>query len=475
MSDAGWHPDPHGRAERRYHDGTRWTEHVADAEGDASVDPQGGGATPVSPVIGPPPPRPSSAPSPAPDPDHTHQISAAALPPPPADPIEDPRDVGDPAPGPGPGPGPGTVTSPSRAEPPTDHTQQLSAADLAAATSSSRAEPPTDHTVQMSAEEVAAAAALARSAPPAPGAGGTRHTEPLSPADIAAAAALAAAGDDGPAPAAAPDRAPTRPSVIGLALAALGVLVGLGALFVLAWADGPGSEISYLDLREVVDASGPDIGSLLSAYVLTGALFALGIGGVVALARAIGAGPVRALGAAVVVLGVGGLAVLGFIAIDTERPPPGPAATAGVGADVGAPVTLPDGTPVTDPTSGDPVTVREEDAGTSGLSDEDIADALLVMGEDRLTDAAAVGAGLMVVSGLLMLVGLFLRGTAGHVVTALGLLVAAGWSAVAVWTLRDQTELGDVGLGAYAVVASAVLLAVSAAVPGRRRSPDAAP
>jgi hypothetical protein len=33
MTDAGWHPDPHGRADRRYHDGTAWTAHVADAAG----------------------------------------------------------------------------------------------------------------------------------------------------------------------------------------------------------------------------------------------------------------------------------------------------------------------------------------------------------------------------------------------------------------------------------------------------------
>lgn len=30
MSNAGWYPDPYGRHEHRYYDGTRWTEHVAD-------------------------------------------------------------------------------------------------------------------------------------------------------------------------------------------------------------------------------------------------------------------------------------------------------------------------------------------------------------------------------------------------------------------------------------------------------------
>ncbi|MBN2622726.1 MAG: DUF2510 domain-containing protein, partial [Acidimicrobiales bacterium] len=34
----GWYPDPSGRFAQRYHDGTRWTEHVADAAGQRSVD-----------------------------------------------------------------------------------------------------------------------------------------------------------------------------------------------------------------------------------------------------------------------------------------------------------------------------------------------------------------------------------------------------------------------------------------------------
>jgi hypothetical protein len=38
-----WHPDPTGRHDHRWWDGTRWTEHVADA-GVASVDPLEGGA-----------------------------------------------------------------------------------------------------------------------------------------------------------------------------------------------------------------------------------------------------------------------------------------------------------------------------------------------------------------------------------------------------------------------------------------------
>jgi hypothetical protein len=40
----GWYPDPSGRFAQRYHDGTRWTEHVADAGGQRSIDnPEGQG------------------------------------------------------------------------------------------------------------------------------------------------------------------------------------------------------------------------------------------------------------------------------------------------------------------------------------------------------------------------------------------------------------------------------------------------
>jgi uncharacterized membrane protein YuzA (DUF378 family) len=34
----GWYPDPSGRFAQRYHDGTRWTEHVADASGNRNID-----------------------------------------------------------------------------------------------------------------------------------------------------------------------------------------------------------------------------------------------------------------------------------------------------------------------------------------------------------------------------------------------------------------------------------------------------
>jgi uncharacterized protein YxjI len=46
MSDTGttapnWYPDPYGRHETRYYDGTQWTEHVA-SHGKQSIDPPGG-------------------------------------------------------------------------------------------------------------------------------------------------------------------------------------------------------------------------------------------------------------------------------------------------------------------------------------------------------------------------------------------------------------------------------------------------
>ena len=51
----GWYPDPSGRFAQRYHDGTRWTEHVADAGGQRGVDHVEGGTAPaVDPYAGEP-------------------------------------------------------------------------------------------------------------------------------------------------------------------------------------------------------------------------------------------------------------------------------------------------------------------------------------------------------------------------------------------------------------------------------------
>ncbi len=44
----GWYPDPSGKFAQRYHDGTRWTEHVADAGGNRSVDSPDAPSAPAS-------------------------------------------------------------------------------------------------------------------------------------------------------------------------------------------------------------------------------------------------------------------------------------------------------------------------------------------------------------------------------------------------------------------------------------------
>src|SRR3954453_5160549 len=50
-SPAGWHPDPRGRHEHRYWDGSQWTDHVADG-GVLATDPVSQ-VTPVAAPIGP--------------------------------------------------------------------------------------------------------------------------------------------------------------------------------------------------------------------------------------------------------------------------------------------------------------------------------------------------------------------------------------------------------------------------------------
>lgn len=65
---AGWLPDPYGRFQQRYWDGSRWTGHVATA-GTASVDPLG--ASSVIPIVIPATALPTAraaAPWPPPDP-----------------------------------------------------------------------------------------------------------------------------------------------------------------------------------------------------------------------------------------------------------------------------------------------------------------------------------------------------------------------------------------------------------------------
>jgi predicted small integral membrane protein len=73
MADAGWYPDPRGRHEHRYFDGTTWTDHVAD-NGRGSMDP----VNAPSPPSGPPLARSTDAPPPPPGASPT---SVGSLPP----------------------------------------------------------------------------------------------------------------------------------------------------------------------------------------------------------------------------------------------------------------------------------------------------------------------------------------------------------------------------------------------------------
>ena len=66
MADAGWYPDPRGRHEHRYFDGTTWTDHVAD-DGRGAMDPVNAPSPPSGPPVAPsadaPPPPPGASPT----------------------------------------------------------------------------------------------------------------------------------------------------------------------------------------------------------------------------------------------------------------------------------------------------------------------------------------------------------------------------------------------------------------------------
>lgn len=69
----GWHPDPSGRHELRYWDGTRWSEHVADG-GLTAIDDLASAA----PVVARPEPQPAARPEPEPDVAPTPEAVTAA-------------------------------------------------------------------------------------------------------------------------------------------------------------------------------------------------------------------------------------------------------------------------------------------------------------------------------------------------------------------------------------------------------------
>ncbi|QYG93751.1 DUF2510 domain-containing protein [Iamia sp. SCSIO 61187] len=360
MTDAGWHPDPTGRPGQRYHDGSRWTEHVTDAAGAQSVDhdgaqslaagpgssPGGGGDGEIQ--IGPPPARSSTAPAA----DH--------------EPAQWP---GDHEAGPAPAPPAG---QPSWGGP---------------------------------------AAAGSWSPSPPPGSDG---------------------GAWGGAPPAPKRKRVDKVSIIGLLLAVLGIGVGVAALFALPWLDIGGNELDFADARRDVDDSGV-FGAVASGLMINIAYFIVAVGGVVALAKALGSRAMGTIGLVLAVVGLVALIAVGVAAIPVEQ---------------------------ADPTfiGGDAATMLESEA------------------EDRLTGTAVFTGVVMFVSTVLAGVGLLLHGIGGRILAFLGLGLLVLFALGGIVVLRNNVEdlLGgfasvDLALGAWAIVASAVLLALGAAVPGGRR------
>lgn len=461
MSDVGWHPDPVGRADRRYHDGSRWTEHVADAEGTTTVDPLGadppaGSDEPTAApgiVIGPPPPRrPPAAPPPG---------APAEDAPPAAE--ADEADEAD---------GVAALSSAPAAPP--------AATSSSDATVSAPASPPTGPVPPPASSSLAAAAPeepTTADLPPAVGVGSPR-TQRMAPEDVAAADAtghiLRPDGlPPGPGPGEPPaDRVTTgaRPSALGLIGSGLGVGLGLVALVGLPWISGGDGveDASYLELRDAVTAAGPDLGAIANGFIVSGAVFVVVVGGLVALARALGLAAVRVVATVAVLGGLAALSVMGFLAMDIDE------GSIGAGADDSVPVPAPPGSPVTtptgdtiiDPATGAPVTTPGGGQTTPPEGQEVVVDPSAA--EDRLAAAAVLGTAVMGVAAALCVIGLLLEHAAGHLVAALGLLVGLAWAAGAVGVLSTEDDLGDLGLGPYGVVASALLLVVSAAIPGRR-------
>lgn len=76
MSDAGWHPDPFGRFDYRYFDGTQWSEKVSTAGVESTDAPV---QSPTPPPVAPPP---AAAPSTAATPPAPGATAAQPLPPP---------------------------------------------------------------------------------------------------------------------------------------------------------------------------------------------------------------------------------------------------------------------------------------------------------------------------------------------------------------------------------------------------------
>ncbi len=123
---AGWQPDPRGRHEYRYWDGTQWTDHVSD-KGEVSQDPVadvGGSAEPAASAGAASEPATEVQPESAPEPVAASEPVAAGEPDPAPEPVAA-------TPTPGPEPTPASSASPpgGPTEPATNTTSARAAAD----------------------------------------------------------------------------------------------------------------------------------------------------------------------------------------------------------------------------------------------------------------------------------------------------------------------------------------------------------
>ena len=106
-------------------------------------------------------------------------------------------------------------------------------------------------------------------------------------------------------------------SIGGLVLAVLGIGVGLASLFALPWLDVAGSDIDFSDAREAVDDSGV-FGAVASGLMINIAYFIVAVGGVVAVAKALGSRAIGLVGLGLAVVGLIALIVVGVAAIPVE-------------------------------------------------------------------------------------------------------------------------------------------------------------
>lgn len=220
-------------------------------------------------------------------------------------------------------------------------------------------------------------------------------------------------------------------SVAGLVLALVGIGIGLASLFALPWLDVGGTEIDFFDARQGVDDTGL-FGAAAGGLMINIAYFIVAVGGVVAVAKAFGSRKAGIVGLVLAVVGLAALIAIGVAAIPIE--------------------------------------------GSDAVGGNDFATVLQSEGEDRLTETAVFTGVVMFISTVLAGVGLLLHGIAGRIPAFLGLALVALFACGGIFVLRENyTDLAfglataDLGLGAWAIVASAIVLAISTAIPGGRK------